>query len=161
MTAGDNEELENPPTIANSRVSAAAEHSFEYDTSSEIGSESDLSWNDNDLEKAFQLKKLMKKTQHPELKASDESSFQGHTQDRGLDEDSLQTRRAQQGNLSKTHTDKPYFTADEEKTLVRKFDKRVVLFLAILYMLSFLDRSSTSLKVLPFRNVQGADEMLP
>jgi hypothetical protein len=34
------------------------------------------------------------------------------------------------------------YTPDEEKAVVRKFDRRLVLFVALLYMLSFLDRSS-------------------
>ena len=34
------------------------------------------------------------------------------------------------------------FTADEEKAVIRKVDRHLVLFLAFLYMLSFLDRSS-------------------
>lgn len=34
------------------------------------------------------------------------------------------------------------YTPDEEKSLLRKLDTRLVLFLAFLYMLSFLDRSS-------------------
>lgn len=36
------------------------------------------------------------------------------------------------------------FTADEEKVVVRKLDRHLVLFVAFLYMLSFLDRSSKS-----------------
>jgi len=36
------------------------------------------------------------------------------------------------------------YTPDEEKAVVRKFDRKLVLFLALLYMLSFLDRSSMS-----------------
>lgn len=36
------------------------------------------------------------------------------------------------------------FTADEEMAVVRKFDRRLVLFVALLYLLSFLDRSSES-----------------
>lgn len=36
------------------------------------------------------------------------------------------------------------YTPDEEQTVRRKFDRRLVLFVAMLYMLSFLDRSSTS-----------------
>lgn len=36
------------------------------------------------------------------------------------------------------------YTAEEERTVVRKFDRRLVLFVALLYMLSFLDRSSAS-----------------
>lgn len=39
------------------------------------------------------------------------------------------------------------YTPDEERAVVRKFDRKLVLFVALLYMLSFLDRSST----LPFR----------
>jgi hypothetical protein len=35
------------------------------------------------------------------------------------------------------------YTPDEEKTVRRKFDRKLVLFVALLYMLSFLDRSST------------------
>jgi hypothetical protein len=36
------------------------------------------------------------------------------------------------------------YTPDEENSLLRKLDTHLVLFLAFLYMLSFLDRSSTS-----------------
>lgn len=35
------------------------------------------------------------------------------------------------------------YTPDEEKSVVRKFDRKLVLFVALLYMLSFLDRSSS------------------
>lgn len=37
------------------------------------------------------------------------------------------------------------YTADEESAVVRKFDRRLVLFVALLYLLSFLDRSSMCL----------------
>jgi hypothetical protein len=37
------------------------------------------------------------------------------------------------------------YTPDEEKALLRKLDTRLVLFLALLYMLSFLDRGSMSI----------------
>lgn len=37
------------------------------------------------------------------------------------------------------------YTAEEEQAVVRKLDRRLVLFVALLYMLSFLDRSSSSL----------------
>ena len=36
------------------------------------------------------------------------------------------------------------YTPDEEKAVIKRFDRRLVLFVALLYMLSFLDRSSTS-----------------
>lgn len=37
---------------------------------------------------------------------------------------------------------KDQYTAEEEQDVVRKFDRRLVIFVALLYMLSFLDRSS-------------------
>lgn len=41
------------------------------------------------------------------------------------------------------------YTREEEKAVTRKFDWNLVGFLALLYMLSFLDRSSTFLSSLP------------
>lgn len=38
----------------------------------------------------------------------------------------------------------PKYTLAEEREVVRSFDRRLVPFLALLYLLSFLDRSSTS-----------------
>lgn len=40
------------------------------------------------------------------------------------------------------------YTPDEESSVIRKFDRRLVLFVALLYMLSFLDRSSMSLHLI-------------
>lgn len=37
----------------------------------------------------------------------------------------------------------PEYTPEEEEQVVRRFDRRLVPFLALLYLLSFLDRSST------------------
>lgn len=42
------------------------------------------------------------------------------------------------------------YTPDEEKAVVRKFDKKLVIFVALLYMLSFLDRSSMFYLFPPF-----------
>jgi hypothetical protein len=39
------------------------------------------------------------------------------------------------------------YTPDEERSVVRKFDRRLVVFVALLYMVSFLDRSSMFLRV--------------
>lgn len=50
-------------------------------------------------------------------------------------EDGRPVRRV--GSRSKEYTEK------EEKAIVRKLDIRLTLFIALLYMLSFLDRSST------------------
>ena len=39
------------------------------------------------------------------------------------------------------------YTAEEERRVVKKFDRRLVLFMALLYMLAFLDRSSKLLQI--------------
>ncbi len=41
------------------------------------------------------------------------------------------------------------YTPDEERTVVRKFDRRLVVFVALLYLPSFLDRSSTDPSQIP------------
>ena len=43
----------------------------------------------------------------------------------------------------------PKYTQDEEKEIVKIFDRRLVPFLALLYLLSFLDRSSMFIVSLP------------
>ena len=44
-------------------------------------------------------------------------------------------------SVSTTHSYQLY-TPDEERAVVKKFDRKLVFFVALLYMLSFLDRSS-------------------
>lgn len=47
-----------------------------------------------------------------------------------------------------------FWTSDEERVVVKKFDRRLVLFLALLYLLSFLDRSNIG-------NVSHAVKIIP
>jgi hypothetical protein len=51
-------------------------------------------------------------------------------------------RRRRRGGSASTAASFQLYTPDEEKAVVRKFDRRLVVFVALLYMLSFLDRSS-------------------
>ena len=53
--------------------------------------------------------------------------------------------RSRRASTSTLHSFMLY-TPDEERSVIRKFDRRLVLFVALLYMLSFLDRSSKSLR---------------
>jgi len=57
------------------------------------------------------------------------------------DADSGPRSRARRASAS-TVASFQLYTPDEERAVVRKFDRRLVLFVALLYMLSFLDRSS-------------------
>jgi hypothetical protein len=45
------------------------------------------------------------------------------------------------------------YTPDEDKALLRKLDTRLVLFLALLYMLSFLDRGSMPVSCLSVKTI--------
>jgi hypothetical protein len=51
-------------------------------------------------------------------------------------------RRRRRRRSASTTASFQLYTPDEEKRVVRKFDRRLVIFVAALYMLSFLDRSS-------------------
>jgi hypothetical protein len=44
------------------------------------------------------------------------------------------------------------YTPEEEQAVVRKFDRRLVVFVALLYLLSFLDRSSMSPSLQAFKS---------
>jgi hypothetical protein len=57
------------------------------------------------------------------------------------DEESYLDAPRRRANVSTVQSYQLY-TPDEERAVVRKFDRRLVLFVALLYMLSFLDRSS-------------------
>lgn len=45
------------------------------------------------------------------------------------------------------------YSLEEERVVVRKLDRHLVLFLALLYMLSFLDRSSASAVSFPLQDM--------
>ncbi|KAH8594355.1 major facilitator superfamily domain-containing protein [Bisporella sp. PMI_857] len=58
-----------------------------------------------------------------------------------FDEEIYQDWRERRGSASTTRSFQLY-TPDEENAVVKKFDRKLVLFVALLYMLSFLDRSN-------------------
>jgi len=66
------------------------------------------------------------------------------SEDELSDDDDPKEARFQDGRRGSASTTQSYmlYTPNEEKAVIRKFDRRLVLFLAFLYMLSFLDRSS-------------------
>lgn len=57
-------------------------------------------------------------------------------------EDELEERRTRHSKLRRAATLSKDYTEDEERAVIRKFDRKLVFFLAFLYLLSFLDRSS-------------------
>lgn len=77
-----------------------------------------------------------------ELRERDSEKASGRRQDDGDDiQDEARSQYRRRGSASTTQSFQLY-TPDEERAVIRKFDRRLVLFVHILYMLSFLDRSS-------------------
>ncbi|KAL9072975.1 MAG: hypothetical protein Q9161_003197 [Pseudevernia consocians] len=71
------------------------------------------------------------------------TTFGSEFEDSNSDEEArspnfLRSRRASASTLQSFML----YTPDEERSVIRKFDRRLVLFVALLYMLSFLDRSN-------------------
>lgn len=58
------------------------------------------------------------------------------------EDDHEPTRRRRRRASASTVQSYQLYTPDEERAVVRKFDRKLVLFVALLYMLSFLDRSN-------------------
>lgn len=71
-----------------------------------------------------------------EARKEDDSDVSSIYSDEGRISSSQTTQRKRVHTLSKD------YTQEEEDVVVKKFDRRLVLFLAFLYLLSFLDRSS-------------------
>lgn len=60
-----------------------------------------------------------------------------------LDSDSIGHDKAKGCKRNEPIDSYKLYTRNEEITVLKTFDRRLVLFIALLYMLSFLDRSST------------------
>ena len=88
--------------------------------------ESDLEM--GELDESFKLQRRQK-TGAPE------------DEDEEIDEEKYHDASRRRASVSTLQSYQLY-TPDEERAVVRKFDRRLVLFVALLYMLSFLDRSS-------------------
>lgn len=82
--------------------------------------------------------KLQQHPRHTSEKAVNEDEDDDEDGDEGTYGDGRMGRR---GSASTVQSYQLY-TPDEERAVVKKFDRNLVLFVAVLYMLSFLDRSS-------------------
>lgn len=79
------------------------------------------------------------------------NSSEKHTYRRGrdLEESSSEedSEKEDVGRVRRVGSRSKEYTDEEEKAIVRKLDIRLTLFIALLYMLSFLDRSSKKLAI--------------
>jgi len=71
-------------------------------------------------------------------------SFEAMNPDKGTEEGDEEEKHFLAEDHAKADGIEPY-TADEDREVLRKLDRRLVLFMALLYILSFLDRSSMHL----------------
>lgn len=94
--------------------------------------DSDSEDSDLDLGESGESIRLQRRVQDLEKRGDD---------DEESEEEEYHVRSARRTSVSTTHSYQLY-TPDEERAVVKKFDRKLVLFVALLYMLSFLDRSS-------------------
>lgn len=116
---------EPPPSPHSSSTSNArlTPDSDSYDSDLDIGTESYELQERGEREKGG--------VGHDEDDEEDIDRDEGEYHDRGTRRASVSTTRSYQ-----------LYTPDEERAVVRKFDRKLVSFVTLLYMLSFLDRSS-------------------
>lgn len=78
----------------------------------------------------------------PSKPSSFSQDFRDEEGERGSEEESPIAFRHAQSDDKSVEEKIDFYTPDEEKSVIKTFDRRLVLFIALLYMLSFLDRSS-------------------
>jgi hypothetical protein len=113
---------------------ASAELSPESSATTRLTPDSDSDSSDlemGELGESFKLQRHEKKENVDETEGDDDEA----------DDDKYYDAPRRRASVSTVHSYQLY-TPDEERAVVRKFDRRLVLFVALLYMLSFLDRSS-------------------
>jgi hypothetical protein len=95
----------------------------------------------------------------PEAEHDDTPSPKGRANELDLDEQG-EMRRLRSGTSASAASFQLY-TSDEEQAVVKKFDRKLVVFVAVLYMLSFLDRSSALIfyKYSNLDETKSSDEM--
>ncbi|KAI9821665.1 MAG: hypothetical protein M1827_002246 [Pycnora praestabilis] len=94
-----------------------------------------------ELGKSFPLKKLLKAAEQGQKTAPQNEASRLHEAYDGDEEKQYKAERGRRASDSTVHSFMLY-TPDEERAVVKKFDRKLVLFMALLYMLSFLDRSN-------------------
>ncbi|KAL5325767.1 hypothetical protein ACEPPN_006900 [Leptodophora sp. 'Broadleaf-Isolate-01'] len=109
-------------------------------------SESDDSDLDVDMGEAGESFKMQRRGRDVEKGGvrdkEEEEGLDADEDDEDEDEDDYPTPGRRRAASVSTVQSYQLYTPDEERAVVRKFDRKLVLFVALLYMLSFLDRSN-------------------
>lgn len=142
----------NLPAESSPDSSSTSNPRYTPDPGSEDSDESDLELGEGELHESFRLRS------RPKEKSGKTEGVQDADSDNDEDDNNAYVvgYRAGTGRRGSMSTVQSYqlYTPDEERAVVRKFDRRLVLFVALLYMLSFLDRSSM---LFPTRSVAISD----
>lgn len=99
----------------------------------------------DELRESFRLQRRVKDVEKGGDLDQDEDGDKDAAEDevQGLNEGYRDSAPRRRGGSASTVQSYQLYTPDEERAVVRKFDRKLVLFVALLYMLSFLDRSSS------------------
>ncbi|KAI9748279.1 MAG: hypothetical protein M1835_001852 [Candelina submexicana] len=101
----------------------------------------DVAAGDETIEKSFQLQTFQRHAAGGRPMSRLDTPSQPHHKHDEQDEKHESLGQHRRTSDSTVHSFTLY-TPDEERAVLRKFDRRLVLFMAFLYMLSFLDRSN-------------------
>lgn len=125
-----------------SQLEANYSNPSESDPGSDSGSAMDID-EQGDLDEDFELEDL---PGSPRYSGPTSGLVLGdsHSDMKGSNLGELTSRRPSASTLQSFMLYTPY----EERSVIKKFDRRLVMFVALLYMLSFLDRSSMSLRLI-------------
>jgi hypothetical protein len=100
--------------------------------------DSDLELELGEVGESFQLQRRVKDVEKGRAADGNDENDDDDDEEGVFDGHQRQRRRASVSTVQSYQL----YTPDEERAVVRKFDRKLVLFVALLYMLSFLDRSS-------------------
>lgn len=103
--------------------------------------DSDSDDSDMEMSELGESYKLQRRESDPEKVWNGDG---GEEEDEGEEEEEYEDSGRRRRTSVSTVQSYQLYTPDEERAVVRKFDRKLVLFVALLYMLSFLDRSSTA-----------------
>lgn len=116
----------------------------ESDSDSEDSQGDDFALMGPDGDEAYELQDMGR---HGKQSSGQQPPLAEEDDDADEDDDEFVSRvRSSRRLSSSTAASFQLYTPDEEQAVVRKFDRRLVLFLSVCYMMSFLDRSSMSLE---------------
>lgn len=123
---------------SNSRLAGSSDSDSDFDNDGQ--DESVFLGPDGD--EMYELQELDQRKSHRQQSRGERGLDEDEEDDEGDDDDFHPIVRRNRRLSSSTAASFQLYTPDEERAVVRKFDRRLVLFLSVCYMMSFLDRSS-------------------